>query len=86
LIRSTFPGFNPLYLTGEIMQVACNVCVCRRFAEAAELLERPGRPHEALDFDKELVHIARQIKVLTDEERLRARQERTVPSLTRFNA
>ena len=86
LIRGGFPRFNPLYLTGEITHVACNVRVCRRLAEAVDLLERRGRPHAALDFDKELVHIARQIKVLIDEERLCARQERTVPSLTRLNA
>jgi transposase len=58
----------------------------RRFVEAADLLKTPGRPHEALAFYKELFRIKRQIKDLTDQERLRARQERTVPLLTRIKA
>lgn len=70
----------------RITEVACNVHARRRFVEAADLLKSPGRPHEALAFYKELFRIERQIKGLTDEERLRARQERTVPLLTRFKA
>jgi hypothetical protein len=44
------------------------------------------RPHEALAFYKELFCIERQIGDLTDEERLRARKERTVPLLAKFEA
>ncbi len=54
--------------------------------EAVDLLKSPGRPHEALAFHKELFRIERKIKGLTDEERFRARQEGTVPLLTRFKA
>jgi hypothetical protein len=39
-----------------------------------------------LAFCKALLRIERQIKGLTDDERLRARQERTVPLLARFKA
>ncbi len=52
--------------------------------EAADLRKSPGRPHEALAFYKKLFCIERQIKGLTDEERLRVRQERTVALLTQF--
>ena len=58
----------------------------RRFVEAADLLKLPGRPHEALAFYREIFRIERQIKHLADEERLAARQERTVPLLAKFKA
>jgi hypothetical protein len=50
--------------------------------EAADLLEKPGRPHEALAFYRELSRIECRIKDLSDEERLRERQEkfRSFPS------
>ena len=67
-----------------ITEVACNVYSRRRFVEAADLLEKSGRPHEALAFYKQLFRIERQIKNLSDEERLRERQEKTVPLLTQF--
>ena len=79
-----YPGYDPLYLTGKITEVACNVCARRRFVEAADLLKSPGRPHEALAFYKEIFRVERQIKDLPDEERLAARQERTVPLLIKF--
>jgi transposase len=86
LQADTDPGYDPLFLNGKITQVACNVHARRRFVEAAELLKNPSRPHEALAFYKERVRIERQIKDLTDQERLRARQERTVPLLVRLKA
>ena len=84
LQADAYPGYDPLYLTGKITEVACNVHARRRFVEAADLLKSTGRPHEALAFYKEIFRIERQIKDLPDEERLRARRERTVPLLTKF--
>ena len=86
LQADAYPGYDPLYLSGKITEVACNVHARRRFVEAADLLNTPGRPHEALAFYKALFRIERQIKGLTDEERLRARQERTVPLIAQFKA
>jgi transposase len=71
---------------GKIIEVACNVHARRKFVEAADLLQRPGRPHEALAFYRELFRIERRIKDLTDEERLRERQEKTAPLLAQFKA
>lgn len=78
------PGHDPLCLSGKIMEVACNVYARRRLAKAADLLKSPGRPHEAQVFYTELFRFERQIKDLTDDERPRARQERTVPLFTKF--
>jgi transposase len=86
LQADAFPGYDPLFLSGKITEVACNVHARRKFVEAADLLEKPGRPHEALAFYRELFRIERRIKVLSDEERLRERQEKTVPLLTQFKA
>jgi hypothetical protein len=41
----------------------------RSCSEAADLLQNPGRPHEALAFYRELFRIDCRIKHLTDEER-----------------
>jgi transposase len=81
-----YPGYDPLFVTGKIIEVACNVHARRKFVEAADLLQKPGRPHEALAFYRELFRIERRIKDLTDEERLRERQEKTVPLLAQFKA
>ena len=83
LQADAYPGYDPLFLGGKITEVACNVHARRCFVEAADLLKNPGRPHEAPAFYKELFRIERQIKDLTDPKRHWARQERTVPLLTR---
>jgi transposase len=86
LQADAFPGYDPLFVTGKIVEVACNVHARRNFVEAADLLKNPGRPHEALAFYREMFRIERRIKDLSDEERLRERQEKTVPLLTKFKA
>lgn len=84
LQADAYPGYDPLFLDGQITEVACNVHSRRKFVEAADLLDKPGRPHEALAFYKAIFRIERQIKDLSDEERLRERQEKTLPLLTQF--
>ncbi len=46
----------------------------------------PGRAHVALRFIRKLYRIERKIKLLTDAERLHARQEKSVPVLHQFKA
>jgi transposase len=86
LQADAYPGYDPLFVTGKITEVACNVHARRKFIEAADLLENPGRPHEALAFYKELFRIERRMKDHSDEERLRERQEKIVPLLTQFKS
>lgn len=86
LQADAYPGYDPLFLAGKITEVACNVHARRRFVEAADLLKSPGRPHEALAFYKAMFRIERQIKDLSDEGRLKVRQERTAPLLKQFKA
>ena len=86
LHADAYPGYDPLFRDGKIIEVACNVHARRRFVEAADLLKSLGRPHEAPAFYKALFRIERQIKDLTDEEPLQASQEGTVPLLAQFKA
>jgi transposase len=86
LQADAYPGYDPLFVDGKITEIACNVHARRKFVEAADLLQHPGRPHEALAFYKEMFRIERRIRDLSDEQRLRERQERTVPLLTQFKA
>ncbi len=51
-----------------------------------DLLVKPGRPHEALAFYREPFRIERRIKDWSYKERLRERQEKTVPLLAQFKA
>jgi hypothetical protein len=60
-------------VTGKIIVGACNVHARRKFVEAADLLAKPGRPHEALVFYRELFRIERKSKDWSDEARLRER-------------
>ena len=61
-------------MTGKIIEVACT------------LVANSWRPHEALAFYRELFGIEHKIKDLTDKERLRERQEKTVLLLAQFKA
>ncbi len=86
LQADTYPGYDPLFIDGAIREVVCNVHAWRKFVEAADLLKTPGRPHQALAFYKTLFRIERQIRDLSDEDRLRERQEKTIPLLAQFKA
>lgn len=86
LQADAYPGYDALYQDGRITEVACNVHARRKFVEAADLLQSPGRAHQALAFYKELFRIERQIKDQADADRLQFRQQQIVPLLARFKA
>ena len=86
LQADAYPGYDPLFIDGAIREIACNVHARRKFVEAADLLKTPGRAHQALAFYKALFRIERQIRDLSDADRLRERQEKTVPLLAQFKA
>lgn len=86
LQADAFPGYDALYETGAIKEVACNVHARRKFVQVAQMMKEPGGAHEALRFYKALFKIEREIAALTDEERYRERQQRAVPILKAFKA
>jgi hypothetical protein len=67
LQADAYPGYDPLFMTGKIIEVACNVHARRKFVGAPDLLKTPGRPHAALAFYREMFRIEQQIKDLSDE-------------------
>lgn len=86
LQADAYPGYDALYASGEIKEVACWAHARRKFVEVAALLKQPGRPHVALGFIRKLYRIERTIRTLGDEERYRVRQAESVPILTEFKA
>jgi len=58
----------------------------RNFVEAADPLKTPGRPHEALAFYKAIFRIDRQIRDLSEADRLKERLKKSVPLLAQFKA
>jgi transposase len=84
LQADAFPGYDPLYLSGQIREVACLVHARRKFVQAAELMQTPGRAHQAIGFFKALFRIERQIDHLSDEQRHEQRQLHAVPILKDF--
>jgi hypothetical protein len=45
-----FPGYDRLYASGKIIEVACMAHARRKFVEVTELMKHKGRAHEALRF------------------------------------
>lgn len=86
LQADAYPGYDALYASGDIKEVACMAHARRKFVEVAALLKEPGRPHVALAFIRKLYRIERKIRTLNDAERLRVRQAESVPILTAFKA
>ena len=85
LQADAFPGLRPAVRRRARSPKLLAMCTpAVKFVEAAELLKKPGRPHEALAFYKELFRIERQIEDLSDEERLAQRQRCSVPIFKGF--
>ncbi len=86
LQADAYPGYDPLFLDGSDHGGGLQCSRAPQFRGGGGPAQGPGRPHEALAFYKKMFRIERQIKDLSDEERLRERQEKTVPLLTQFKA
>jgi len=81
-----FPGYDRLYASGNIIEVACMVHARRKFVEVTELMKHKGRAHEALRFIARLYRIETQIRPLSDAQRYEQRQQRSIPVLNEFKA
>ena len=80
-----YAGYQGLYDTGCVMEVACWAHARRRFVDASRLVSSPGRAHEGVRWIRALYRIERKIKRLPIEARYRARQAESVPLLTAFH-
>lgn len=84
LQADAFPGYDILYARGNIAEVACWAHARRKFKEVTVLMKTPGRAHQAMGYIKRLYRIEKQIRLLSDGERLKHRKEKSVPILNEF--
>lgn len=99
LQADAFAGYDGIYLSQPVIEVACNAHARRKFFEAKQ--SDPARGHQALAFYRQLYDLERQAsdhadkeyarrqhrepvrrQDLREAERLRLRQEQSVPLLT----
>ncbi len=88
LMTDGYDGYNPLIRTGGILHLACWAHVRRRFVDAARVQPkgRRGKADEAVTLIGKLYGIERDHKDATDEVRLLARQQLSVPALATLQA
>lgn len=84
LQADAFPGYDRIYASGAIQEVACWAHARRKFVEVTALMKAPGRAHQAIAFIKRLYRIETQIRHTSDAERLAMRQEKSLPILNEF--
>lgn len=81
-----YAGYQALYDSCQVTEVACWAHARRRFVEASRLVKTPGRAHEGVRWIKTLYRIERRIKNLTQEERYLTRQQDSIPMLKAFHS
>ena len=88
LMADGYDGYNQLVKTAEITRLACWAHVRRRFVDAVKVQPKGkrGRADEAVALIGKLYRVERDHKDSSDEERLLARQQRSVPVLAELHA
>ncbi len=83
LMTDGYDGYNALVRTGGIEHLICAAHARRKFVEAkrAQTKGKRGRADQAIDYFARLYRIEREFKDATDEQRLHARQTRSLPVL-----
>ncbi len=84
LQADAYPGYDGLYATGRVVEIACWDHCRRYFEKAAKLHKKSGRAHVALSHIRKLYLIERQIKGKTPEERFWTRRRESLPVLREF--
>jgi len=86
LQADAYAGYDALYATGKVVEVSCWAHARRKFYDAR--WTDVGRCHQALAWIKRLYEVEREAKQaeLDVDERLKLRQEKSVPLLGAFKA
>jgi transposase len=79
-----YPGYDRLYASGHITEVACWDHARRYFEKAAKLHKKSGRAHQALAYIQKLYIAERELKELSQSQRFFARREVSLPVLRDF--
>lgn len=83
LMTDGYDGYNMAVRAGGIEHLICTAHARRKFvaAKRAQPKGKRGRADQAIDFFARLYRIEREMKEASDEQRLQARQERSLPVL-----
>jgi transposase len=83
LMTDGYDGYNLAVRQGGIEHLICAAHARRKFVEAkrAQPKGKRGRADQAIDYFARLYRIEREMQDASDEQRLRARQERSLPVL-----
>ncbi|NYT58217.1 IS66 family transposase [Alcaligenaceae bacterium] len=83
LMTDGYDGYNAAVRAGGIEHLICAVHARRKFVEAkrAQTKGKRGRADQAIEYFARLYRIERECKDATDDERLQARQARSLPVL-----
>ncbi|WP_435867836.1 IS66 family transposase [Alcaligenes faecalis] len=83
LMTDGYDGYNAAVRVGGIEHLICAAHARRKFVEAKRVQTKGkrGRADQAIDFFARLYRIEREMKEASDEQRLQARQERSLPVL-----
>lgn len=83
LMTDGYDGYNAAVRAGGIEHLICAAHARRKFVEAkrAQTKGKRGRADQAIDYFARLYRIERELKNATDDQRLQARQARSLPVL-----
>src|SRR5262249_964959 len=85
LQADAYPGYDVLYGSGKIIEVACWAHARRKFADIVKSIKEPTLAHTALDFIGQLYEIERICKQMTQPQRYFYRRYMARPILKIFN-
>ena len=86
LQADAYGGYDALYATGLVVEIACWGHARRYFEKAAKLHKKSARAHVALGYIRRLFLIERELKDRSEEKRFWTRREQALPVLREFKA
>ena len=81
LQADAYPGYDKLYTSGKIIEVACWAHARRKFTDVAKTVKEPTLANQALDFIGELYGIEKRCAAMTVEQRYYYRRYYAPPIL-----
>ena len=84
LQADAYSGYDALYRTGRIVEVACLAHCRRKFFEIAKAQKTPGLAADAVAWIAKLYRIESRIKDEPPDKKLAVRQEQSIPVLSQF--
>lgn len=86
LQADAFPGYDVLFRSKKVFEIACWAHTRRKFVEVTALMKTPGRAHTAIAYIKKLYAIESQIRRLKNDEKRALRQDQSRKVLAQFKS